>query len=194
MLRCHCVVPAPVGRCRCLDCNIVLYCLLARCSTTVCALDSLSKYRHHGSTYVSEDGALRAPVEPPLVGRIPCLPVLHPRDKDHPLVRNRGIHYRVEQDGGACLLRVDKSCLPCPSVVLPGNRPVESTGTACARFSLSNPTDTFYPLATVVSLIVVSRRIDLVATARSRISPGTSTTATASFSCSFGSCLGFSSV
>lgn len=30
MLRCHCSVPAPVGCC--LDCNIVLYCLLPRCS------------------------------------------------------------------------------------------------------------------------------------------------------------------
>lgn len=44
MLRCHCAVPAPVGCCRCPDCNIVLYCLLPRCvSPTVCALDRLSK-------------------------------------------------------------------------------------------------------------------------------------------------------
>lgn len=118
MLRCHCVVPAPVGRCRCLDCNIVLYCLLARCSTTVCALDSLSKYRHHGSTYVSEDGALCVPDEPPLVGRIPCLPVLHPRDKDHPLVRNRGIHYRASsktEERASCESISPASLVPPPS-------------------------------------------------------------------------------
>lgn len=44
MLRCHCAVPAPVGCCRCPDCNIVLYCLLPRCvSPAVCAVDRLSK-------------------------------------------------------------------------------------------------------------------------------------------------------
>jgi len=46
MLRCHCVVPAPVGCCCCPDCNIVLYCLLPRCSAPVGRLraaDSLSK-------------------------------------------------------------------------------------------------------------------------------------------------------
>lgn len=88
MLRCHCVVPAPVGRCRCLDCNIVLYCLLApvfhdrlRARQPVQIPPPIRRTYVRTVSKPSLPPTLPFPLCPrtnaPLAGRIPCLPVLH---------------------------------------------------------------------------------------------------------------------
>lgn len=110
MLRCHCVVPAPVGRCRCLDCNIVLYCLLAPV--------------FHDRLRARQPVQIPPPIRRTYVRTVskPSLPLSHSpfpslspdecasgrphsmftgvtRDKDHPLIRNRGIYYLVPRAG-----------------------------------------------------------------------------------------------